>query len=133
MAQTTFGFAFMMSLATVGVAGVVTFFSFQWGWPAVGGLVSLALVAVLIQGPPSGISSRASYRRAFIPFIWVARFFFFILTMLSVVSAVKVAGVWGWVLFGVMQLVLSPLLVLFAYKLRASLFVAASLNAASDR
>jgi hypothetical protein len=133
MAHTTFGFAFTMSLVTVGIAGVVTFFSFQWGWPALGGLVSLALIVVLIQGPPSGTSSRPSYRRAFIPFIWIARVVFFLLTMVSVVLVVKVGGLSGWGLFGLIQLVISPLLVLFAYKLRASLFVAASLEAASDR
>ena len=133
MAQTTFGFALTMSLATAGVASVVTLLSFYWGWPAIGALVSLALMFVLIQGPPSGTSSRTSYRRAFIPFIWIARILFFLLVMISLVPVFKMGSAFGWILFGIIQLVVSPLLVLFAYKLRAGLFVAASLEAASER
>jgi hypothetical protein len=128
MAHTTFGFALTMSLATVGLVSVVTWLTFLCGWPAVGGIVALALVMVLIQGPPSGFSARPSHRRAYVPFIWVARILFFAAAMVSGGLLARFGGTAGWAFFAVTQILVFPLLVLFAYKLRSSLFVAACLE-----
>jgi hypothetical protein len=121
MQTATLGFALTMSLATVGIGSVLIWLTFSWGWVAVGGIIALFLVYVLLQGPPSGVPLLAAHYRGFVPFLWGARIFFFLLILLAGAVLHKPGGASGWLIFLGLQLVVSPLLVLFAYKIRTSL------------
>jgi hypothetical protein len=121
MQTATWGYALTISLATVGVGSILVWLFFAWGWSAVGGIVAFFLVYVLVQGPPSGVPLLKAHRRGFVPFLWAARIFFFLLILLAGAVLHKPGGVSGWLIFLGLQLVVSPLLVLSAYKIRTSL------------